>query len=232
MPRVFTLGDLVTRARQRAEQENSDFVTDPELKGMLSTGYGELYSMLVESGLRYFESEQTITANGSASYALPTDHLSTIGVDREVDGATGRRYALEQAMVQERNLWRGHPNDIARTYALVGSAIVLAPNPSSGTYYHIYVPQPTDLTTAADATDVDVVTPDGEAFLEAYVQVEILAKEESDVAGAVAKRERARERVSWWATQRFLTENRRPAVSNFDPAGDEYGDSAYWWYRW
>ena len=228
MARSFTVAQLLTRARQRSEQEDSDFVTDSELKSILSTAYGELYSTLVETGLRYFESEDTITANGSASYALPSDYLSTLGVDRLVD-SSGRRVALSEAMVQERNNWTGVSGGTAVSFYLKGSNLVLAPNPSSGTYYHVYVPQPTDLSSASDATSVDVVTPDGEAFLEAYMQVEILAKEQSDVSGAVSKRERARERLAWWATQRMLTENRRPVVSDYDPGGDFDGDPRFWW---
>lgn len=222
MARVFTVGQLLTRARQRTEQEDSDFVTDAELQAILSTGYGELYSMLVEGGGRYFETEATITADGSDSYALPAAHLSTLGVDRL---AGTRRIALHLAMAQERNLHSGRTGN-ACSYALAGSALELRPTPSSGTYYHVYVPQPTDLTNADSSDSVDVVTPDGEAFLEAYMQVRILAKEESDVVGAVAERERARERVQWWATQRLLTENQRPVVSDYDPGGDPGSD---WW---
>ena len=226
MPRVFTVAQLLTRARQRTEQEDSDHVTDAELKAILSTAYGELYSMIVESGLRYYESEQTISASGASSYPLPSDHLSTICVDREID-SSGRRRSLREAMIQERNLWYGRTGD-AQFYSLVGSNIELYPSPASGTYYHRYVPQPTDLSSAADADQVDVVTPDGEAFIEGYMQVEILAKEESDVGGAVAKRERARERVSWWVTQRLLTQPRRPFVSDTDPQSDDYDPEYYW----
>lgn len=228
MARTFTVSELLTRARQRTEQEDSGFVSDTELKAILSTAYGELYSMLVESGMRYFESSDTITADGSTSYALPSDHLSTLLVERELSSG-GRRVALDEAMVQERTRWRGKAGD-AYVYALAGSSIELYPTPSSGTYYHIYVPQPTDLSDASDATDVDVVTPDGEAFIEAYMQVEILAKEESDVSGAVAKRRRAAERVSWWATQRMLTQNRRPFVQSYDPASEYLdGDPEFYW---
>jgi len=224
MARTFKISALLSRARQRTDQENSDFVTDAELKGILSTGYAELYSILVESGMRYFESTEAITTDGSATTSLPSDFLATIGVDY-CPGSSNRRQ-LGELMAQERNIYAGAGGSEATAYAIVGQDLTLYPTPPSGQSYELlYIPQPLDLSEADDDDTIDVVTPDGEAFLDAYLQVEIYSKESDhdSVRGAIAKRERARERVEWWSTQRAMYEHRRPAVSHFDPMGDEYG---------
>ena len=220
MARSFTLSTLVTRAKQRAEMENASFISDPEWKGIISSAYAELYSILVASGMRYFESVDSVATDGNSAYALPADFLASIGVDYVVN-AQGERRALEELMVQERNYTAGVTGaGESFAYALVGANLELYPTPPSGqTYEHRYVPQPADLSEAADGTSVDVVTPDGEQFLIWYAAVMALSKEESDVQVAMAERERFRQRVEEWAVMRALNSPRRPIV------GD---DDSYW----
>lgn len=228
MARSFTLGTLVARAKQRADMENATFVSDTEWKGYISSAFGELYSILAASGLRYFESVDVIATDGSAAYALPADHLATIGVDYVVN-AQGERRQLAELMVQERNVFSGMSGaSDAICYALAGADLVLYPTPPSGqTYEHVYVPQPAELSASADGTSIDVVTPDGEQFLLWSAAVLALAKEESDVSVAAGERERARMRVEEWAALRSLNTPRRPVVDEgftFAEPGD--------WRRW
>lgn len=228
MARTRTLLTLVTRAQQRCDLENADDPAASEWKSLVSLAYAELYAILAESGMRYFETEATITATGAASYALPADHLSTIGVDR-LDGTIRRE--LDELMVQERNATTGQTGE-ARYYALVGANLVLYPPPASGTYYHTYVPQPADLSSGADGDLVDVVVPAGEAFVIWHVAVNALTKEGSDVGGAVIERERARQQVTEWSTLRALNTPRRRVVSDspyLDRPG--YEDPLDWRYR-
>jgi len=227
MPRTFTVTQLVSRAQKRADMEASDFISDAEWKEYLSSGYAELYSILAASGMRYFEATETITSDGSGSHNLPSDHLSTIGIDR-VRSATDR-YQLRELMVQERNQWLTGGASEARAYALVGAKIELYPTPPSGQQYeHIYVPQPQDLSEADDGDSVDVVTPDGEQFLSWYMAVMALAKEESDARLAIRERERARERLEEWSTLRAMNTPRRPVV---DEGMGAYQDPADFWGR-
>lgn len=230
MARTFTVTQLITRAQQRADMESSSFISDAEWKTMLSTIYGEFYGILAESGMRYYESEDTVTTDGSSTYALPADHLATVGVDY-LSGSTQRR-DLAQFMAQERNVFSSQQGaSEALAYALIGSNIKLYPTPPSGqTYYHVYVPQPTDLSSADDADNVDVVTPDGESFITWGLSVLALSKEESDVRGAVMERERARERVQNWAALRAMHTPRRRIVDDSGGlyrAGYEEGDWEY-----
>jgi hypothetical protein len=224
--RNVTLATLITRCQQRADLENDGHIAAGEWKALVSEMYGELQLLVAETGMRYFETEATITANGSASYALPSDHLATIGVDY-VQDAAGTRRTLQEIMVQERSAVLGRTGE-AFMFAIVGQTLELYPRPSGGTYKHLYIPQPPDLAGASDSADVDVVTPDGEAFLIWGVAVKALAKSESDVRLAMAEREAARERLRNWAQLRsFVTPRRR--VGGDDDA--IHRDPADWWPR-
>jgi hypothetical protein len=222
--RQFEIGAIVERIRQQSDTEGSDFVEDPEIKSSLSTGFGELYSLLVESGARYFEARQSIAStdlteddDGGAFVPLPADYLSTIGVDRQEGG---RWCELEELMVQERNTVFRTGSSRGIWWATIGQNLHLYPVPSTGTYRHIYVPQPPQIHAADDKVKIDVVTPDGEAFLIWYVVAGVMAKEESQTQHAVMHRERALGRIQIWASLRALNNPRRPQVR--DPYEDRF----------
>lgn len=226
MARSFTVAQLIVRGKQSADVEGDSSISDDEWKGQLSIAYGELYQILVDSGMRYFESTQTVTTDGSSSYALPADHLATIGVDYEVDSA-GRRCALVEGMVQERNQYAGLSRQRACQYALVGSNLELYPTPPSGqTYYHIYVPQPDDLSAAEDSASVDVVAPSGEQFIAWSLAVYAKIKHEADPRDAIREREAARSRVDEWSLMRALNTPRRPMPPEYEIEPALPGD---WW---
>lgn len=197
---------------------------------MISTVYAELFAAVAETGMRYFEATSTITADGSDSYPEPDNHLSTIGVDIIVNTA-GERRALRELMAQERNRFAGLTGE-AVAWAHVDDQFVLYPKPSTGTYEIVYVPQPPDLTSSLDATLVDVVTPDGEAFLYWGVAVLALAKENSDASLARAERDQAKGRVVTWATLKALNNARTMSTDSLNPYDDPWGscDPADW--RW
>lgn len=234
--RKFTLAALTERIRQRADIEDDQHVTDPEIQGLMSTAYGELHSLLNGSGLRFFESVQSIAASaltdngdGGSYIALPDDHLHTIGVDYE--DTASRRSCLVEMMVQERNVFSGTTGrNQAVAYAISGAKLVLYPTPpTTQTYKHLYVPQPLDLTGLDSSQEVDVVTADGEAFLIWHAVIAILAKREMDPNLAMAERERARERVREDALRRALNNARRVIVEDHQ---DGYRDDAsIWWAR-
>lgn len=223
MARTFTVAALRTQCQRRCNLEGHGLISDSEWNGLISTAYAELYSILVESGMRYFETVATISTTGAdvnGAFALPAGHLATVGVDY-VNGTD--RTPLDEAMAQERNTL-GRTRGTSTGWALVGSNLVISPPPTSGqTYEHVYVPQPTDYTAAADATTIDVVTPDGEAFIIWSVAVPAKEKEGSDTGRAVSEREAARGRVYTWATLRSLNTPRRQVTVDgygrgYDPA--------------
>lgn len=224
MARTLTLGTLVTRCQQRADLENDGHIAASEWKSLVSEAYGELHGITAEAGLRHFETTATIAANGAASYALPADHLATIGIDQVLDSA-GRRRPLVELMMQEQPAVVG-ATGTARYFVIAAGNIELYPVPASGSYKHRYIPQAADYSGSADGTSIDVITPDGEAFVIWAVAVKALAKSESDVQLAIMEREAARERFRSWVQLRSFVTPRRSMM--FDD--DEVMDPAD--YRW
>lgn len=233
MARTVTLGTLVTRCQRRADLENQDNPSALEWKEMIHLVYAELYGLLVEAGISLFDTEAVIITDGTADYALPDDHLVTIGVDYVVDSA-GTRRQLAELMVQERNYasgLTGAPEAIA--WRFVGTSIVLYPTPPTGqTYQHVYVPVPADLSAAADDTLLEMATLDGEQFI--IWAVSALAKHKVGMDNRVDREEReaARERVIFWAAQRALHNGRRRIVhEDIDAMGQWLpGDFRYGWW--
>ncbi len=228
MTRNVLMSDLILRCKQRCDRENDSHISASEWQSLISTSFSELYTIVAESGMRYYETEATITATGVAQYALPSDHLSTIGVDYQFSSA-GQRRALQHAMVQERVRWKGLTGD-AFAYTLSGQYIELYPKPSSGTYLHTYIPQAPNLNSYAVTANVDVVTPDGEEFLIWSTAVKALAKSEADTGLAERERERHRGSVTEWAVLRFLNDpSRRVESVGYD--GMPIDSADVWWGR-
>ena len=173
----------------------------------------------------------TNMTGGGGRYVLPTNYMASIGVDYLVSSSTGERRELYELMIQERNYASSVAGAAeAYAYALEGLFLRLYPQPPSGqVYYHTYVPQAPDLASAGTSTYVDVVTPDGENFLLWAAALIALQKEESDIRGALAERERARARVEEWATLRALNSPRRRIVDEGRFGG--YRDAGDWWPR-
>jgi len=216
MARTFTLLQIRTKARERADMVNSSFVTDSELNGYASASYAELYDLLIQSGLVYFTpGNQTITATGAETYALPSDYYGTVGVSR----LTGGDYVpLAEYMITERHKYENRSGD-ATMYSPQGSNISILPAPASGTYRHIYIPAPADLTSDSD-------TVDGVSGWEEHIVVDaarkMLQKEESDVRTLVADLMRLKERIEEaaqnraWATPRRITDVADAAMARAD----------------
>lgn len=225
--RTVSLGTLVTRCRQRADLENDSHIGSTEAKTLISEMVGELHELADEVGMRYFETTATITATGASSYTLPTDHLSTIRIAK-VDSSGRRCLPLREVQVHDNDgSLRGQTGD-ARFFAIIGQTIEFYPNPSSGTYAHVYVPQPVDLGLSEDATSIDLICPAGEAFVVWGTAVKLLAKSESDVQVAMAEREAARERVRTWLMSRMLTTPRRQTTDD-DILDEDRGVRPPWW---
>lgn len=156
MPTV-TLLDLQTRSRQRANMENSTFVTDAELTRLINSHHYRLYNRLAIAVPYYFSKDHPITTvAGQIQYPLPPDFRSAQVV-----------YAVEQIDQYRplRNL-----TDFQRN-------VYRAP---AGAYSVMlrYTPTATTLTDPAD-------TLDGfsgfDEFIVAAVARDMILKEEGDV---------------------------------------------------
>ena len=231
MPRRLTFENARDLCKQRADIENDRHIQPAELAAMMSSAYGAVYQKVAASGGRYWESTYSITADGSASYPEPDDHLSTIGLD--LVRADGTRCPLKPLPIQHRHRFAGRTGE-ARRYMLIDSALILFPKPSSGAYEMLYIPQAPDLKTYADSDLIDVVTPDGEEMFIWGTVVKILAKKEQDPRLAITERDAAAERLLEWATMRSLVDGPVRVVEDTeDDLADINGswNPASWRYR-
>lgn len=221
MARSFTLAQLATKVRQRADIENSTFVSDTELYGYISASYAVLYERLVLSGLAYFESTETVSAvAGTSSYALHATHMSTVGVDYQ--RASGKFEPVRRLMPRERDYFP-EPSPVAAAYRIVGTNLVLYPTPSiAATYRHIYIPAPADLTSAA--TSVDGVS-GWEEFIVNDAARKCLLKEESDTSALEREIARDLDRIEEARLNRYAADGPRVTweedddfmIDTFDP---------------
>jgi hypothetical protein len=220
MALAIQLGALVTLCRQRAGREagtgGDDTLDGPEWKSLIAEYYMEMHALIAGKGARYFEAEDTITASGAATYALPAAHFSTIGVEAFISGTSGpRRPVFGPIAVQERTrlMARSGP---AVFHALEGANIALYPVPSSGTYRHIYIPQPTDYSASADSTSVDLINVYGRKFVIWGVASVAQHKGSESQERAMVETEKARAEIEYWAAQRALTQPNYRVPEDFD----------------
>ena len=186
---TFTESDLRTRARRRADMENSTFVTDAEVQDYLNSSIAELHDFMVKSYEDYFVSEQTYNApiaTGGAN--LPDDFYKALGVDYNSGGITS---TLKAYSFTERNVYNTPYAVIDRLaepmYKVEGSKIKLVPtNSQSGTITLYYVPLPAQFSTTV--TEIETIIPGYEEYVVVATAIRMLMKEESDVS--VLERER------------------------------------------
>lgn len=232
MPRKYTLNDLIQRAQRRCDMENDPAIAPDEWAKLISEAYGELYTIVFESGLEYFERALQWTATGAQTIGEPVDHLSTVQVLYLVDATTLRYIALRELMAQERAIISGSTvasGNFARAFALVDRQLYLYPTPPIGQVYEIrYVPQPPDFTAPSDV-QIDVVTPDGLAFLLWNVAVMASAKIEIDASTFNERLEAARDRFTQSVQLRALNAPRRRILDIETDVGDgEWADRMRW----
>ena len=173
-----SLTTLITRVRQRADMENTKFVTDTEITTFINASYKELYGILVQKFEDYNVTSSTFTISSGNTSALPSDFFKLIGLDMSIGG---RYVPLRKFNFNERNR-TGVGYRSARpivTYRILGSNFYLAPESQAlGSYKAWYVPTVTELSAGSDELS-------GVNGWEEYVVIDAaikcLVKEESDI---------------------------------------------------
>ncbi|MGB0971636.1 MAG: hypothetical protein ACPGVG_11830, partial [Mycobacterium sp.] len=100
MPQTRTLAQMRTSARQMADMEGSDFVSDDEATRLVNLGVQGLWAMLTQNGVdRYLARTEVATTSGTREYVLPDDFVSLRLVEllRSTGGEDGvplQRYSL------------------------------------------------------------------------------------------------------------------------------------------
>jgi hypothetical protein len=214
---AVTLAQLITRIRQRTDTENSEFITDAELTQLINTSYKELYGLLVRASLHRAETTYAVVTDGSASYTLPTDFFGLIGVYRTY---SQDKVPLERFPDKFRP---GERTGDATMYRVVGSAVVLYPKPSSGTYDLVYIPVPGELVSAADELDGVL---GWEEFVVLDAAINVLEKEGSNTTTLERKRAMILQRISDEAQMVEFTET--PRIQNVRAPWRDLSDPADW----
>lgn len=219
MPRLILMSTLITRCQQRADKVGDDHIggTDTlEWYRLISEVYGaDVYQVVADTGLRYFETTTTLTTSGAAYVSEPAAVAKTIRLDY-IDSA-GTRYRVQPAGLHDQVWLDALTGTYARFFAVVDDRIYLYPTPATGqTYELLYIPQAPDLTTYVSSDSLDVVSSDGEACIIWGVAGLAKIKSSQDASIFLQKQAEHRNRLEAWAADRLI------AYAQIRPAADEY----------
>lgn len=145
----ITLLDLRNACKDRADMQNSNFITDDEWNRYINSAAKELYEILILKGLQYTTTTDTISLNGTDdTYDLPSNFFKLVGVDHNINNET---YPMEEYTFQNRNLYNQQNTQRYLRYRLVGEDMIrFNPKPSAQEITIWYDPV---LATLSDDTD-------------------------------------------------------------------------------
>lgn len=222
----ITLLQIRQQARQRADMENSEFVSDSELTNYINASIAELHDIMIQSyGTNYFtKTYEFTTTSGEESYALPSDFYKLDGVDAKI--YNDEWMSLKRFNFPERNRFdKAAPWNRFGTqylyYRLVGSNLVFTPVPDAGTQIRLwYSPVATKLTLDSDTLN------DLNQYVEYVIvdaAIKMLQKEESDVSVLFAQKQALQKRIEEASQNRDAGEP--------ESVADIYAESSEWRYR-
>jgi hypothetical protein len=143
MTDIVSLSELRLLSQQRADMENSQFITSDEWRRMINRGYAELFDLIVTSANSedYFLKSGTVSlVSGTSTYDLPTDFYKSRGVDLNTGGSV---VPLRRYNFSERNVGGLYSVASDMRYHIQGNSIVFNPKPSSSDTVTIYyIPSP------------------------------------------------------------------------------------------
>jgi hypothetical protein len=205
-----TLTDFILRSRERADMENSRFISDAELTRYINASISELYDLLIASrGENYYITSTTFSTSGGVdSYSLPAGMLKVMGVD--LVRGTNEAYTLKSFKWQERNQSREpyfFNDSLNLRYQIRANEIVFSPVPKGGQTIKLwYVPAFQNLSGGSDSFD-------GINGWEEYViidsAIKMKSKEESPVDELLLAKQEMKARILQASSGRDSTEPAR-----------------------
>lgn len=221
----ITLLELRDQARQRADQENSEFVTDSELTSYINNSIAELHDLLIQAyDSDYYLSEYTFTTVADqAAYDLPADFYKVRGVDLKLNGQNW--FTIKKFTFNERNrfddfgVWDVFGFSSVR-YRVMGSKIRFNPTPDNITNVRLwYIPVATKLVADTDTLD------DLNAYSEYIIvdaAIKMMVKEESDPSALMAQKQALKRRIEEAANNRD--------AGNAESVKDIYAENVDYYY--
>jgi len=174
--RADIVGDTVRHTNADLDQHILDSLT-------------RLQGILIQKGLLTDETVDTLTADGSTSYALPADYLATVAIFRQDQSEYNtplRRFSAKGAAT----LQAAHEGEATMYRTFISSAakkVQFYPEPQTGTYYHVYVPL---LTLASDGATLDASMVWHEYIISDVARI-VYRKDNLDPIGFIQDRELA-----------------------------------------
>lgn len=176
----MSLGEIRTRAQQRADRLNSNFVTLPEWNFFINQAMFELYDLLVTQYEDYFiATPATFTVTGNTFlYPLPDGNTTftngitgasmvaapfykLVGVDLALNASANGYVTVNKFNFADRNKFV-YPNSASTIYGvfnlqyrLMGDKIEFIPTPSAGQQIRLwYIPRLNELLADSDLTTI------------------------------------------------------------------------------
>jgi hypothetical protein len=182
-----TLLELRTQCRQRADMENSNFIQDTELNGLINKSAKKLYDKLISAYAdEYYSVEYSfVTVANQQSYTLPADFYKLLLVTRAIT-PTERRNVRKFMLKDKARFTPGLTvaGDDIMQYRLKQQSIDLLPVPRGGqTVYLDYIPRLATL--ALDADTLDAIN-GWDEYVILDVAIKMRAKEETDSTDLMA----------------------------------------------
>ena len=204
----YTLAQIRELAKQRADMENSSFISDAEWTTMINGSYGELYDLITVQFEDYYLAEPlSFTLTNQNTKDLPADFYKLRGLD-VLDGS--RWSNVREFNFGERNRFSGVVSGFygrQKTYRVMGQKIYLLPEiDPAGQYRLWYIPRIKKLVSEADLMG-DVL--DFEEYVVVDSAIKALIKEESDPSALMKQKADMASRVITMAADRSVDQPER-----------------------
>lgn len=234
MANTTTLLQMRDRVRQRADMQNTLFVSDAEIDTYLNDGLSELNDLFITEYEEYVVQEQPNQnlTGGQTAYDIVTDFginnfMKILGVDLNVGS---RQIALKRFMFSERNFWTmpNAPWDVTVTpyrYSVRGNTIYFFPATGIGGTVSIwYIPQYTPMTLPADQINdfLPYLNNGWEEYAVITAAIKCLQKEESDTQPLMQEKLMQLKRINDVAKNRDVGNPDRISYVNT-------AQSEWWW---
>jgi hypothetical protein len=213
---IYTLEQLRDLSKQRADLENSTFITDSEWNNYVNDSLKELYDLIIQKyGDDYFVNNVTITTDGSSYlYPLPNGTLYSsapsfykfLGLDLALSNNQQDSWVtIRPFSFQDRNKY-AVPNFQSfygvtnLRYRLQGNNLWLTPIPMSGQTMRLwYVPRCTTLTSDSDTTDC---YGGWDEYVVIDAAIKAMIKQELDISALMAQKSAMIQRIESVAENR------------------------------
>jgi len=195
MASTVTLTSLIAQVRQRADMQNTTFVTDAEITTYINSGCQDLYDILLKKFEDYYTISATVVTDGIAdTFALPADFYKLIGVDYLLNGLS---QPMDRFNFIDRHKYRYNAQLIR--YRIIKNSLKFTPIPPAQNITVWYAPAFTPLAVGADTFDgingwEDIVVVDA--------AMKCLKKEESDISQLLIEKQELTAKIEEMANNR------------------------------